>query len=98
MKRGGSYIDAPKWIKSKKTTINPRNDDEKCFQYTFTVALNHGKIQDHPERISNIKHLIDNYDWKEINFPSSIDDWKKFELNNKSIALNILFVPDGEKI
>ena len=24
-------------------------------------------------------------------------DWKKFERNNKTIALNILFVPDNEK-
>ena len=30
---------------------------------------------------------------KEIDFPSNKRDWKKFELNNKSIALNILYVP-----
>ena len=33
---------------------------------------------------------IDQYNWKEIDFPSHKKDWKKFELNNKSIALNIL--------
>ena len=27
----------------------------------------------------------------------NVDDWKKFELNNKSIALNVLFVPYGEE-
>ena len=26
-------------------------------------------------------------------FPSTSKDWKKFELNNESIALNILYVP-----
>ena len=31
--RGGSYIDSPKWIKNKKSTINPKNKDYKCFQY-----------------------------------------------------------------
>ena len=26
-------------------------------------------------------------------FPSTSKDWRKFELNNESIALNILYVP-----
>ena len=25
--RGGSYIDSPKWLKDKKSTINPKNND-----------------------------------------------------------------------
>ena len=25
--RSGSYIDSPKWLKNKKATINPKNDD-----------------------------------------------------------------------
>ena len=30
---GGSYIDSPDWIKNKKATINPTNEnDNKCFQ------------------------------------------------------------------
>ena len=36
----GSYIDSPKWMKNKKATINPKNNDEKCFQYALTAALN----------------------------------------------------------
>ena len=47
-------------IKSK-SNINPKNKDNKCFQYSITVALNHRKIKNHPERISNIKPFIDNY-------------------------------------
>ena len=93
LKRGGSYIDSPKWWKNKKTTINPKNNDNNCFQYTLTVALNHQQIKNHPERISNLKPFIDQYNWKGINFPSQKEDWKEFESNNKSIALNILFVP-----
>ena len=42
LSRGESYIDSPKWLKNKKATINPQNrKDDKCFQYTLTVALNH---------------------------------------------------------
>ena len=40
-----------------------------------------------------IKPFINQFNWKEIGFPSEKKVWKKSELNNKSIALNILFVP-----
>ena len=59
--RGGSYIDFPKWIKNEKSTINTKNNDYKCFQYAVTLALNLNKINNHPERISKIKHFIDQY-------------------------------------
>ena len=29
--RGGSYIDSPKWLKDKKSSVNPKNNDHKCF-------------------------------------------------------------------
>ena len=38
--RGGSYIDSRKWSKDKKSTINPKINDYKCFQYAVTLALN----------------------------------------------------------
>ena len=66
LSRGGSYIDSPKWLKNKKTTINPQNNDDKCFQYDLTVALNHEQIKKNPERISKIKLFIDQCNWREI--------------------------------
>ena len=94
--RGGSYIDSPKWIKNKKSTINPKNNDYKCFQYAVTLALNLDRINIHPQIISKITPFIEQYNWKEIDFPSTSKDWKKFELNNE-IALNILYVPHNTK-
>ena len=88
LNRGASYIDSPKWIKSKKSTINPKNNDYKCFQYAVTLVLNLDKINKHPQRVSKIKPFIDQYNWSDIDFPSTSKDWKKFELNN-GIALNI---------
>ena len=41
LSRGESYIDSPEWLKNKKTTINSKNNDDKCFQYAVTVALNY---------------------------------------------------------
>ena len=96
LNRGGSYIDSPKWLKDKKSTINPKNNDEKCFQYAATLALNLDKIKKDPQRISKIKSFIDQYNCKDIDFPSTSKDWRKFELNNK-IALNILYVPHNTR-
>ena len=96
LNRGGSYIDSPKWLKNKKSTINPKNNGYKCFQYAVTLALNLDKIDNRPQRISKIKPFIDQYNWNEIDFPSTSKDWKKFELNNE-IALNILYVPHNTK-
>ena len=95
--RGRSYIKSPEWILNKRATINPKNKDNKCFQYSITVALNHQNIENHPERISNIKLFIDQYNWEGIDFPAGIKDWKKFERNNKTIALNILYIPPNTK-
>ena len=58
--RGGSYIDSPKWLKNKKSTINPKNNDYKCFQYAVTLALNLDKTIGHPQRISKIKPFLKN--------------------------------------
>ena len=49
LSKGGSYIDPPKWLKNKKATINPKNNDDKCFQYGLTVALNYQNIKNIPE-------------------------------------------------
>ena len=79
--------------------INLLYNDDKCFQYALTVALNYEQIEKDLQRISNIKLFIDQYNWKEIEFPSRDKDWKNFELSNKSIALNILYVTHNtEKI
>ena len=56
------------------------------------MALNQKQIIKDPQRIRKIKPFIDQYNWKEIDLSSHKKDWKKFELNNKSIALNILYV------
>ena len=97
LNRGGSNIDYPKWLKNKKATINPKNNDDKCFQYALTVALHHEQIKKDPQGISKIKPFTDQYNWKEIDFPPHRKDCKKFESNNKSIALNILYVSHNTK-
>ena len=53
-------------VKYKKTTINPKKNDDKFFQYAVTTALNYQNIKNSLERISKIKPFIDMYNWEEI--------------------------------
>ena len=43
LNRSGSYTDSPEWLKNKKATINPKNNNDKCFQCALTDALNYEK-------------------------------------------------------
>ena len=59
LNRGRSQIDPPKQLKNKKAIINPKTNDEKCFQYAITTALNYEQIKSHPERMTKIIPFID---------------------------------------
>ena len=85
---------SPDWIKNKKATINIKNEDGKCFQYAATVALNFEEIKWNAERISNNKLFINKYNWEEINYPSKIDDWKRFAKNNSTGLLTFFILKE----
>ena len=94
LNRGSSYIDSPEWIKHKKVTVNPQNaKDNKCFQYAIIAALNYQNINHNLERISKLKHFIDNYNWDNIDFPAGYKDYSAFDKNSSDTAINILYVP-----
>ena len=98
--RGASYIKEDKWISNKKATIDPKNDkgeDNYCFMYAVTVALNHNEIGAPPERINKILPYIQKYNWNRINFPSQRKDSERLEKDNTDIALSILSVPHNKK-
>ena len=97
LKRGNSYIKSPEWVANKKAIINSKNVDDRCFEYSVVAALHHKKIKSHPERIQGNHHLFScDYNWCGIDFPAGIKEWKRFEKNNETIALNILQVPHDE--
>ena len=99
LNRGSSYIESTEWLKNKGVTINPKKAKDNCFQYAIIAALNYQNINHHPERICKLKPFINNCNWSDVEFPSHSKDWRKFECNNKIIALNILYVPyKNEKI
>ena len=70
LKRLGSHIETPELLKNNGATINCQNDDDKCFQYAITIALNYDKTENHHQRVNNVKPFTDQYNWKDINFSS----------------------------
>ena len=44
-----------------------------------------------PQRVSNLRKFMDNYDWSGLEFPVSIKDIGKFETRN-NISVNVLAV------
>ena len=77
----------------KEATIN----NDNSFQNALDDALNYQTIKTNPERISKLKPYINKYNWKGIDFPAGPKDWIKFERNNKTIALNVLYVQYNTK-
>ena len=77
-------------LRGKKEAINNNNNNNNNnneFQNALDNALNYQNIEKHPERISKLKPHINKYNQKGINFPVTPKDWKKIELNNKTIAI-----------
>ena len=91
-------------MRGKKEAINNNNNNNNNndnnnneFKNALDDAINYQTIEKHPERVSKLKPYINKYNWKGINFPATPKDWKRFELNNKAIALNVLYIPHNTK-
>ena len=74
-------MESPPWVKKKKATINPKNtNDVYCFMYAATITLYHDKLGSNPERITKIlATYTQTFNWHEIDFPASYDDYAIFE-------------------
>ena len=83
------------WLKSKKESISI---EYNCFQNALNDSLDYQRIKKHPQKVPKLKPYINQYNWKGQKFSSDKEDWKKFEQNNKEIALNTLFVTHNKKV
>ena len=90
-----SKLNSSGQLRSKKEVIINGDND---FQNALNDALNYQNIETHPERISKLKPYINKYNWEGIDFPAGPKEWIKFEKNNnKTIALNVLYIPCNTK-
>ena len=76
LNRGGSHVDSLESLKNKKATINPKNNGDKCFQYAVKVALSHENIVKDLQRMTPVTPFTNQYNFKEITFPSHKKDLK----------------------
>ena len=93
LKRGGSYINSPKWLENKKAVINPKNNnDDECVRWSIICALNYNKIikKEFENIFEKIKH-------EDKDFSSQKREWENFEQNNESTALNVLFASQNSE-
>ena len=75
---GSSYISLPEQIKKKKAVINIKNEDEQCFKWCVTRALN--PVEEHPERITKeLKRQSERLNWGGLKFPVELKEIKNLE-------------------
>ena len=89
-----SELNSLGWLRGKKEAIISADNS---FQNALDDALNYQTTENHPERISKLKSYINKYNWEGIEFPAGPKDWEKFEWNNKTTPLNMLFIPHNKE-
>ena len=92
-----SELNSLGWLRGKKEAIINSNINNNDFQNALDDALNYQIIESNPQRISKLKPYINKYNWEGINFPAGSKEWQKFEKNNNTITLNVLYIPRNTK-
>ena len=82
-------LHSSEWLRNKKESITSKYN---CFKNAANDSLDYQTI-----KTSKFKAYINQYNSKDIKFPSEKEDWRKFEQNNKEITLNVLSVPHNKK-
>ena len=95
--KGKSYIKLPKYLLDKKAIINMKNNDNECFKWCITRAMN---LQErNNETITNLlKIQSEKYNWTNIKFPMELNKIDKFEKQNENISVNVFGYDEKEKI
>ena len=94
--KGEKHKPLPKSIASKKAIINMKNNDNECFKWAVTRALN--PTDTHPERISKeLKEQSEELNWEGTEFPTPLNNIKRFEDNN-NIGINVFSADESLKV
>lgn len=85
--RASSYIDLPPAIKRKEACINVQNGDQQCFKWAILSALK--PVTKNADRVSKYVHYEDELNFMGIEFPVSVKDISKFEVQNPNIYVKV---------
>ena len=91
--RGSTFLPLPSKISTKKAVINMKNNDDQCFKWSVTRALN--PVDIHPERITKeLKDQSERLDWSGLTFPVDLKQITIFEKLNPQISINVFGFED----
>ena len=92
--KGKSYIKLPEELSNpKKTLVNPKNEDNRCFLWCHIRHLN--PLKRNPQRITKEdKELVKKLDYTGVTFPVTIKDIPKIEKQNQ-INVNVFGYDKG---
>ena len=89
-----SELNSLGWLRGKKEAII---NNDNSFQNALDDELHYQTIKTNPERRSKLKPYINKYNWEGIESLAGPKEWKKYEGNNKTIAVDILFITHNAK-
>ena len=71
-----------------KETINLGNEDDECFRWAITLALN--PVETNSERIDRKRRETSkSLNWEGLKFPVNLSDISTFENHYYSISVNV---------
>ena len=79
----GDDVKTPEILISKKLIINPLTKDNKSFLDSIKLSLHHKTIGKNNTRPTKIRKYSDTFNWENINFPPTGEDYKQLEIINK---------------
>lgn len=90
--RAGCHIKLPREIIMKRAVVNVKSKDDACFTWAVVAALY--PAERHVERESSYPHYTTVLNLKDIEFPVTLNQIKKFEQAN-NISINVYSIENG---
>lgn len=89
--KGLSFIRLTNWLRCKSAMFYLQNNDGRPFHYASPLIQHYKEIKYHHERVKDTKFFY-HYNCNEITYQTPLNNFRKFERNNKDIAFVLLFV------
>ena len=86
--RGGTYLDLPQKLKSKKAIINVKNRDSECLKWALRAALYPAPNGKNPNKPGSYQ-VNDGINYEGIDFPTPVKEMDKLEAQNRNLAINV---------
>jgi len=91
----GCHIELPREIKLKRAVVNVQSTDNACFAWSVVAALHPAKNR--VERNSSYPHYTSVLNLKDIQFPMTLNQIKKFE-NLNDITINVYCIEKKKEL